>query len=151
MQDSHYDILQPHEPGLEYGENAADIAADVMAAHIAAAPAIGSHVGETRGVGEADLQAPHASVSAEALPRDRSVSRVMEPQEPLDAYTVHALEALLTDVRSGTITAPPSTEAPPEACNVVAIALLRVALTAYESAIGPLVKARAKSKCAVLH
>jgi len=43
-----------------------------------------------------------------------------------------------------------------QANNVVAIrasavALLRVALTAYESAVGPLVKARAKSKCAVLH
>ena len=33
-------------------------------------------------------------------------------------------------------------------CNPVAIAILRVAITAYEDAMGPLVKARAKSKCA---
>ena len=38
-----------------------------------------------------------------------------------------------------------------EACNVVAIALFRVALTSYEEAVGPLVKAWAKRKCAVLH
>ena len=81
MQTPFYDILPPHEPGLEYGENAAEIAADVMAAHIAAAPAFRSHVGETRGGGEAVLQAPHASVSAEAPPRDRSVSRVMAPEK----------------------------------------------------------------------
>ena len=35
----------------------------------------------TRGGGEADLQAPHASVSAEAPPRDRSVARVMPPEK----------------------------------------------------------------------
>ena len=35
------------------------IAADNKAVIIAAAPAIGSHVGVTRGGGEADLQAPH--------------------------------------------------------------------------------------------
>ncbi len=34
------------------------------------------------------------------------------------------------------------------ACNPVAIAILRVAITAYEDAMGPLVKARANSKCA---
>ena len=33
-------------------------------------------------------------------------------------------------------------------CNPVAIAILRVALTAYEDAMGPLVKALAKDKCA---
>jgi hypothetical protein len=33
-------------------------------------------------------------------------------------------------------------------CNPVAIAILRVAMTAYEDAMEPLVKARAKSKCA---
>ena len=38
-----------------------------------------------------------------------------------------------------------------EACNVVAIALFRVALTSYEEAVGPLVKAWAKMKYAVLH
>ena len=38
-----------------------------------------------------------------------------------------------------------------EACQFVAIALLRVAMTAYENAVGPLVKEWAKSKCAVLH
>ena len=37
------------------------------------------------------------------------------------------------------------------ACNVVAIALFRKALTAYEDAVGPLVQAWAKNKCAVLH
>ncbi len=37
---------------------------------------------------------------------------------------------------------------PQHECNPVAIAILRVAMTAYEAAIGPLVKARAKSKCA---
>ena len=33
-------------------------------------------------------------------------------------------------------------------CSPVAIAILRVALTAYEDAMGPLVKALAKDKCA---
>ena len=33
-------------------------------------------------------------------------------------------------------------------CSPVAVAIMRVAMTAYEDAIGPLVKARAKSKCA---
>ena len=33
-------------------------------------------------------------------------------------------------------------------CSPVAIAILRVALTAYEDAMGPLVKAQAKDKCA---
>jgi hypothetical protein len=37
---------------------------------------------------------------------------------------------------------------PQYACGPVTIAILRVAMTAYEDAIGPLVKARAKSKCA---
>jgi hypothetical protein len=35
-------------------------------------------------------------------------------------------------------------------CNPVAIANMRVAMTAYEGAIGPIVKAWAKSKCARL-
>ena len=37
---------------------------------------------------------------------------------------------------------------PQYACGPVAIAILRVAMTAYEDAMEPLVKARAKSKCA---
>jgi hypothetical protein len=37
---------------------------------------------------------------------------------------------------------------PQYACGPVTIAILRVAMTAYEDAIGPLVKARAKSKYA---
>ena len=93
MQEPIYDILPPHEPGLEYGENAADIAADVMAAHIAAAPAIGSYVGETRGGGEADLQAPHTSVSAEMQdsPYDRSVTTSTGPRYAPHAELCHFL------------------------------------------------------------
>ena len=72
--------------------------------------------------------------------------------------SLQALSALLTHARSGTITAPAqrtvaikASSAGMEACQFVAIALLRVAMTAYENVVGPLVKAWAKSKCAVLH
>ena len=101
-----------------------------MAAHIAAAPAIGSHVGVTCGGGEADLQAPHAS-----------------GLEEIEAFQDQEL-------RERRVMQHPATMGDDEhmkACQFVAIALLRVAMTAYENAVGPLVKEWAKSTCAVLH
>ena len=68
--------------------------------------------------------------------------------------SLQALSALLTHARSGTIKAPAQRTVAikaEEACQFVAIALLRVAMTAYENVVGPLVKAWAQSKCAVLH
>ena len=46
------------------------IAADNKAVIIAAAPAIGSHVGVTRGGGEADLEAPHSKGMSTCTSRD---------------------------------------------------------------------------------